>query len=92
MPSAALLVTTLIVALAPTLGLAEDWKPPEEPRAIPPEMFKLADPSLEVTVWASFPQLYNPTNMDINHRSQIWVAEGAKPHRGAAGSRWRLQP
>lgn len=48
---------------------------------IPPAMFALADPSLEVTVWATSPQLFNPTNMDIDHAGRIWVAEGVN-YRG----------
>jgi putative membrane-bound dehydrogenase-like protein len=31
---------------------------------------------LEVTEWATSPMFYNPTNMDIDHKGRIWVAEG----------------
>ena len=48
-------------------------------------MFEM-DPSLEVTVWASTPLLYNPTNMDIDHAGRIWVAEGVN-YRGRQGTR-----
>lgn len=48
-------------------------------------MFKV-DPSLEVTVWASTPFLFNPTNMDIDHAGRIWVAEGVN-YRGRNGTR-----
>ncbi|NRB26900.1 MAG: dehydrogenase, partial [Roseibacillus sp.] len=44
------------------------------------------DPSLEVTVWATTPHLYNPTNMDIDHAGRIWVAEGVN-YRGNKGQR-----
>ncbi|MGE9268399.1 MAG: DUF7133 domain-containing protein, partial [Verrucomicrobiales bacterium] len=36
---------------------------------------------LEITVWASTPQLYNPTNMDIDRDGRIWVAEGVNYRR-----------
>ena len=72
--------------LAATSLLAEDaWKPGKAPGAIPPGMFKV-DPSLEVTVWATTPQLYNPTNMDIDHAGRVWVAEGVN-YRGNKGQR-----
>jgi putative membrane-bound dehydrogenase-like protein len=31
---------------------------------------------LEVTLWAESPHLFNPTNIDIDARGRIWVAEG----------------
>src|ERR1044072_9277717 len=40
-----------------------------------PKEFDLAD-DLEVTVWAQSPQLFNPTNIDIDSRGRVWVAEG----------------
>lgn len=27
------------------------------------------------TLWAESPQLYNPTNMDVDHRGRVWVTE-----------------
>ncbi len=48
-------------------------------------MFKI-DPSLEVTVWATTPLLYDPTNMDIDQAGRIWVAEGVN-YRGNHGRR-----
>ncbi|HEX4792893.1 MAG TPA: PVC-type heme-binding CxxCH protein, partial [Humisphaera sp.] len=33
-------------------------------------------PGLEVTLWASEPQLFKPTNMDIDARGRIWLTEG----------------
>jgi len=36
---------------------------------------------LEVTVWATSPHLYNPTNIDIDHAGRIWVAEGVNYRR-----------
>src|SRR4029453_12161278 len=32
----------------------------------------------EVTLWASSPLLYNPTNIDIDRDGRIWVAEGVR--------------
>jgi putative membrane-bound dehydrogenase-like protein len=43
---------------------------------VPPSLFHLSDPELEVTVWAKSPMLHNPTNIDIDARGRIWVAEG----------------
>ena len=34
-------------------------------------------PGLEATVWASEPEMVNPTNIDIDERGRIWVCEGA---------------
>ena len=33
---------------------------------------------LEITLWASTPMLYNPTNIDIDKDGRIWVAEGVR--------------
>lgn len=41
---------------------------------------------LEVTLWAASPMLYNPTNMDVDAKGRIWVAEGVN-YRGKAGRR-----
>jgi putative membrane-bound dehydrogenase-like protein len=43
---------------------------------VPASMFYLSDPNLEVTVWAKSPQIFNPTNIDIDARGRMWVAEG----------------
>ncbi len=48
-----------------------------EPVRIPVEIFKVPD-GLEVTVWATSPLLYNPTNIDIDKDGRIWVAEGVR--------------
>jgi len=40
------------------------------------DSFKLA-PGLESTVWASEPEMVNPTDIDIDERGRIWVCEGA---------------
>ena len=80
-----LLAVAFVTVATCTFLFADDWKPEKLPRSIPPEMFKV-DPSLEVTVWASTPFLFNPTNMDIDHAGRIWVAEGVN-YRGRNGTR-----
>ncbi len=57
------------------------WRPEGDPITVPVESFALADENLEVTLWAKSPQLYNPTNMDIDHKGRIWVAEGVNYRR-----------
>ena len=61
--------------------LAEtDWKPEKAPQTVGADAFKVMG-DLEVTIWASTPNLYNPTNMDIDHAGRIWVAEGVNYRR-----------
>jgi putative membrane-bound dehydrogenase-like protein len=43
---------------------------------VPPSLFTLSDPTLEVTVWAHSPLFFNPTNIDIDKDGCLWVAEG----------------
>jgi putative membrane-bound dehydrogenase-like protein len=40
------------------------------------DSFKVAD-GLEASVWASEPEMVNPTDIDIDERGRIWVCEGA---------------
>ncbi|OUW16166.1 MAG: hypothetical protein CBD18_07420 [Opitutales bacterium TMED158] len=42
---------------------------------VPLDAFDLPE-DLEVSLWASSPLFYNPTNMDVDHRGRVWVAEG----------------
>jgi len=42
--------------------------------------FKLPE-DLEITVWATSPYLYNPTNIDFDHAGRMWVAEGVNYRR-----------
>lgn len=70
-----LLTSPLLAQEAP-----EAWKSKLPPELVDLAQFKLpAD--LEVTVWASSPHLYNPTNIDIDHAGRIWVAEGVNYRR-----------
>ncbi len=39
-----------------------------------PESFALAD-GFEISLWAESPMFYNPTNIDVDARGRIWVAE-----------------
>lgn len=66
-----------------TTLLAEDWKAPEPAQKVAPMAFEVPE-GLEVTVWASTPDLYNPTNLDIDAAGRIWVAEGVnyRRHKG----------
>ncbi|MDP0492053.1 MAG: HEAT repeat domain-containing protein [Verrucomicrobiota bacterium JB023] len=53
--------------------------------SLPPEQVAvdrfLVPEGLEVSVWASTPQLFNPTNMDVDHEGRIWVCEGVRYRR-----------
>ena len=73
------------LAISPAFPDGDEWKSGRDPELIPPGMFEI-DPSLEVTVWATSPMLYNPTNMDIDHVGRVWVAEGVN-YRGRQGTR-----
>jgi hypothetical protein len=45
------------------------------PRAQPIEdRFVLPD-DLEITLWAESPMFFNPTNIDVDARGRVWVAE-----------------
>ncbi len=46
-----------------------------DPQSLPADQLAVPD-DLEVTVWATSPMLYNPTNMDTDAQGRVWVAEG----------------
>ncbi|NCG26761.1 MAG: hypothetical protein GWP42_04385 [Verrucomicrobiales bacterium] len=79
-----LLLATVLITSSSALN-AEEWKPANGHGLIPADMFEI-DPSLEVSVWATSPKLYNPTNMDIDHEGRVWVTEGVN-YRGRNGTR-----
>jgi len=49
-------------------------------------MFQLPE-GFEISVWATSPMLYNPTNMDVDAQGRIWVAEGVNYRRHSGRSR-----
>ncbi len=73
-----------------TASFAHAWAPSQEPPAMPLASFVLPE-GLEITPWATSPALFNPTNMDIDHKGRVWVTEGVnyrnKAGRQAAGDR-----
>ncbi len=60
------------------LALLADGQDPARPPIA--EEFDLPE-DLEVTLWAESPLFYNPTNIDIDARGRVWVAEGVN-YRG----------
>jgi len=48
-----------------------------EPQKVALDLFQVPE-GLEITRWAISPQLFNPTNIDIDHAGRIWVAEGVR--------------
>jgi len=57
----------------------------EGPSAVPAELFTVPE-GFEVTVWATSPMLFNPTNIDFDEKGRLFVAEGVN-YRGKAGRR-----
>ena len=55
------------------------------PMLVPAEQFTVPE-GFEVTVWATSPQLFNPTNIDFDERGRMYVAEGVN-YRGKKGRR-----
>lgn len=60
--------------------VAEQPTPVTDANLVPASAFEVPD-DLEVTVWASTPMLFNPTNMDTDRDGRIWVAEGVNYRR-----------
>lgn len=57
-----------------------------KPDHLEPGMFKVPD-GLEIMVWATSPQLFNPANMDVDAAGRIWVTEGVNYRRHSGRSR-----
>ena len=65
MPSRIPLILLLLAGLSTASG--------QTPRA-PDNPFVLPD-DLEVSLWAESPMFFNPTNIDVDARGRVWVAE-----------------
>ena len=81
-----LVLAPMYVMLVVMLSAAVPQEPsaPPRPQAAGPEstriplnLFQVPD-GFEVTLWATSPQLHNPTNIDIDRDGRIWVAEGVR--------------
>jgi putative membrane-bound dehydrogenase-like protein len=68
------------VAAIPATAAA--WTPPTERPDPQLEAFVCSE-QFEVTAWASSPDFFNPTNIDIDHRGRMWVLEGVNYRRKA---------
>ncbi len=66
------ILVSLTASQVPPRAVAEDAMPPT---IFPRNLFTAAE-GLEVTIWATTPQLYNPTNIDFDKDGRLWVAEG----------------
>ena len=72
----------LMLGVAPQQAFGPQAGPPAqaapgEPVRLPSDLFRVPD-GLEVTIWATSPMLFNPTNIDIDRDGRIWVAEGVR--------------
>jgi putative membrane-bound dehydrogenase-like protein len=74
-------VTPLLMFASAPLVCA--WSPGQNPPPMPLDSFVLPE-GLEITAWAASPDLFNPTNLDIDHKGRVWVTEGVN-YRGKAG-------
>lgn len=61
----------------PPNGPGNPCLPDADAKSVPTDLSVVPD-RLEVTLWATSPKLYNPTNMDIDKDGRIWVAEGVR--------------
>jgi putative membrane-bound dehydrogenase-like protein len=43
---------------------------------VPVEAMELADPGLQIELWARSPMLYSPVAMDVDARGRLWLTEG----------------
>ncbi|MCM8537538.1 MAG: c-type cytochrome [Lentisphaeraceae bacterium] len=66
-------------SIKPTVKDAYPW-PVKKFENVDLDLFDLGD-DLEITRWASSPQLYNPTNMDIDQKGRIWLTEAVNYRR-----------
>jgi putative membrane-bound dehydrogenase-like protein len=78
-------VKFLVFTEKPTAATAAAAAPTET--IVPADLFTLSDDKLEVTVWATTPHLYNPTNIDFDAQGRLYVAEGVNYRAGAKNAR-----
>ncbi len=71
-------VTPLLIFASAPLAFA--FETAQEPPSMPMDSFVLPE-GLEIVPWAASPQLFNPTNLDIDHLGRVWVTEGVN-YRG----------
>jgi len=71
------------------LACAGGWHAPASAQVSPEKSAALMKPAagLEATLWASEPLLVNPTNIDIDSRGRVWVAEGLNYRLSRGGNR-----
>ncbi|HEX8296326.1 MAG TPA: PVC-type heme-binding CxxCH protein [Chthoniobacteraceae bacterium] len=66
---------TLLATLLPALFLPVSVAQDASLTTVPLDLFVLPE-GLEVTVWATSPMFYNPTNIDFDKDGRLWVTEG----------------
>jgi putative membrane-bound dehydrogenase-like protein len=81
-----LVTFSLLSNFPPSSLAAETTIPTTKETMVPKDFFTIADESLEVTVWATTPQLYNPTNIDFDIDGRLYVSEGVN-YREAKSTR-----
>ncbi len=69
----------LLLAVPHSAAMAEDSD------SVAVKKFALPD-HLEVTVWGKAPMFYNPTNIDVDERGRVWVAEAVNYRNFKPGS------
>ncbi len=75
----------LPVAISGKRGKAAKPSLTEGPEFVQPGMFTVPE-GFEVTLWATSPLLFNPTNMDFDAQGRLYVTEGVN-YRGKGGRR-----
>jgi putative membrane-bound dehydrogenase-like protein len=78
-----LVLASAVLPGAPLLNAQEQAL--SAPVIVPTDLFAVPE-EFEVTVWATSPQLFNPTNIDFDKDGRLWVAEGVN-YRGRANRR-----
>jgi putative membrane-bound dehydrogenase-like protein len=79
---------TFVFALALLAGTpisGAQSEAPATPVLVPTDLFTVPE-GFEITVWATSPQLFNPTNIDFDKDGRLWVSEGVD-YRGHANRR-----